>query len=950
MKNEDVELIHHILAGDEGAFVRLVERYQKQVHALVWRKIGDFHIAEEITQDTFLKVHQKLSTLKDPNQFSGWLYVIATRQCLSWLRKKRIETESLEESENEGIDEAAYSRFVSEEHAKATTETQREVVKKLLAKLKESERTVMTLHYLGEMTIDEISRFLGVSTSAIKLRLHRARQRLQKEEPMIREALSNFQLSPNLTENIIQKVENIQPTPTSAKPFIPWVIGVSTVLLIVLMLAVGSKHLSRYQQPYSLESQSELSVELIDTPIVLNLDTKPDVRNQLGENMDNQRDSDGTGEESNQVLSDNGDYTQWRLPEKAKARLGKGGITGNGIVYSPDGKHMAVASSIGIWIYDAQTGEEQDFLWSVGSFVQWRKNNQVNLPAGEPLRIICMSFSPDGKILATGNWDHTIVLWDVDTKQQIAAFTELRNKVKNNVYTVSFSADGKILASGHGDGTVYLWNVLTRQQEAVFTGHTDPVRGLSFSPTDNKILASGDMRELRLWDVVSGQYKTIWNDVLTVNFSPDGRILASGHGDGTVQLWNVKTGKNQAVLKGHARYVTTLDFSPDGKTLISGSDKTVRQWDVKTQKQKKTIVGHTNNVNSVAYSVDGSTFASSSWNRDEVRLWCADTGIQKATLNGHTPSVNSIDYSPDGKIIATGHWDGKIRLWDVSTRKLKKTLAGHTDKIWCINFSPDGKTIASGGYDNMVRLWNVETGRQIKMTIRHTVRKGYENCVRSVVFSPDGMTLASASGLEVWLWDVSTDQLKKILDVHTDKKIFNMGHTDKEIFSLSFSPDGKTIVAGGSDKTVRIWDVDTGKQKNIISERSLHFGIKSVSFSPDGRTIAGSSFNSVRLWDVKTGKRKAILTRHDFPPIRSVSFSPDGKMLASGGSGRSVRLWDVSNKRWWNVFKKRSIATFKGHVSSVTSVSFSPDSKTLASGSDDGTILLWDLTPLTKPN
>lgn len=354
MKNEDVELIHNILAGDEGAFVRLVEIYQKQVHALVWRKIGDFHIAEEITQDTFLKVHQKLSTLKDPRQFSGWLYVIATRECLAWLRKKKIETESLEESETEWIDESTYSQYIAEEHAKARVDSQREVVKKLLAKLKESERTVMILHYFGEMTMEEISRFLGVSTSAIKIRLHRARQRLQKEETMIREALENFQLTPNLTENIIQKVKNTKPTPTNVKPLIPWVVGASTVLLIVLMLGMGSKHLAWFQQPYSLDSQSELSVELVDTPITQNLEVIPDNRNQVGVFLDNQGNSSGDGQKSSQVLADTGDYSQLNLPEGAKARFSKGRI--NDISYSPDGTRIAVGCSTGVWLYDANTG------------------------------------------------------------------------------------------------------------------------------------------------------------------------------------------------------------------------------------------------------------------------------------------------------------------------------------------------------------------------------------------------------------------------------------------------------------------------------------------------------------------------------------------------------------------------------------------------------------------
>ena len=459
MKNNDVDLVHRILTGDDTAFVSLVKKYQKQVHALAWRKIGDFHIAEDITQDTFLKVYQKLSTLKDPNQFSGWLYVIATRQCLSWLRKKRIETESLEDTDIERIDEAAYSRYVAEEHAKVTTEAQREVVKKLLAKLKESERTVMTLHYLGEMTIEEISRFLGVSTSAIKLRLHRARQRLQKEEPMIREALSNFQLSPNLTDNIMQKVERINPAaPSGSKPFIPWVIGASTVLLIVLMLGMGGQYLVRFQQPYSLDAQSEMAVELIDASVVLSVEAKPDIRNQLGGHSDDNGKDDESGQESNQVLSDNVDYTEWGLPEKTKARLGKGGITGN-IAYSPDGTRLAVASHIGTWVYDAQTGVELDFLKSLGSMSgSWLSGEELrNLPKGHIGWTASVSFSPDGKTLASGG--DTIVLWDAITGKQKTVLTTLFLG-SGSVESVSFSPDGKTLASGHGDGTVRLFDVV----------------------------------------------------------------------------------------------------------------------------------------------------------------------------------------------------------------------------------------------------------------------------------------------------------------------------------------------------------------------------------------------------------------------------------------------------------------------------------------------------------
>ena len=186
---DDVQLIHRILSGDDTAFGILVKKHQKSVHALVWKKIGDFHIAEEITQDTFLIVHHKLAMLKDPHCFEGWLYKIAARQCLLFQRKKRIQTQSFESTSIKQIEKMTYSQYVAEEQAKAATEARRDIVQSLLSYLPEKERTAVTLHYFREMTCKEISRFLGVSACTVKSQLHRARCRLKKSEPMLRETL-----------------------------------------------------------------------------------------------------------------------------------------------------------------------------------------------------------------------------------------------------------------------------------------------------------------------------------------------------------------------------------------------------------------------------------------------------------------------------------------------------------------------------------------------------------------------------------------------------------------------------------------------------------------------------------------------------------------------------------------------------------------------------------------
>lgn len=189
MKNDDVKLIQRILAGDEDAFECLIEKYRKQIHAHAWRRTGDFHIAEDITQDTFLQVYQKLETLEDLTQFSRWLYAIVNNLCIAWYRKNGIHTESFEETDDTDIEIDAYSRYVAAEHVKTTDIVQRDLVQKLLTKLKESDRRVVTLHYFNEMTYSEIGSYLGVSESTIKSRLHRVRKRLKKYDSMIQETL-----------------------------------------------------------------------------------------------------------------------------------------------------------------------------------------------------------------------------------------------------------------------------------------------------------------------------------------------------------------------------------------------------------------------------------------------------------------------------------------------------------------------------------------------------------------------------------------------------------------------------------------------------------------------------------------------------------------------------------------------------------------------------------------
>ncbi len=397
-----------------------------------------------------------------------------------------------------------------------------------------------------------------------------------------------------------------------------------------------------------------------------------------------------------------------------------------------------------------------------------------------------VAFSPDGKLLATGDMNGVVILWDISSKRKILT-CKGHSKPVNSVV---FSTDGQILASGSGDQTIRLWNIPSGECFHTLYGHTSWVNSVAFS-TDGQTLASGsDDQTIRLWNISSGKcFHTLYGQhghtgwVNSVAFSVDGQTLASGSDDQTIRLWNISSGECFYTLHGYTSWVYSVAFSADGQTLASGSsDQTIRLWNISSGECFHTLYGHTGCIRSVAFSNDGQILASGS-NDQTIRLWNIPSGECFYTLHGHTDLVRSVAFSVDGQTLASGSDDQTIRLWNIPSGECFHTLHGHTSWVRSISFSHDGQTLASGSDDQTIRLWNISSGECF-----HTLH-GHTSWVYSVAFSADGQTLASCSDDSTTkIWNIETGECLKTLRNDRPYEKMNItgvkGLTEVEITSL----------------------------------------------------------------------------------------------------------------------------------------------------------------------
>jgi len=555
------------------------------------------------------------------------------------------------------------------------------------------------------------------------------------------------------------------------------------------------------------------------------------------------------------------------------------------VSFSPDSKRIA---SVG-------QGDPNVRIWDIPT------KNLVHKFYAHQDDILRVSFHPDGKRLLTGSKDGTVKIWDSDRGMEIITIPKKSlNQKRETIADASFSPDGKMIVIAQGE-QISLWDLQGNLLTSAIA-HTKTIYAAKFHPKGKLLASSGGDKTVKLWRITDattrfltelitgsssnnlsdGELQLIHtsegrsNEVLSLNFGKDGRQIAFGYQDGSVEVSDLEGDTNMKIGI-HSDGVFDVNFSLDNRYLLSASkDRSVRLWALQNA-LIDTSYGHTDNIWSVSYHPDGKIFASAGVDKS-IRLWNAD-GTFKQELQSHSNTVYSVIFSADGTKLVSASRDGTARIWDAQTGNLLHVLDGHGSQLIYAAFSHDQKTIATVGFDHKIKLWKWNDTNNPPL---QRILEGHTESIWSIAFSPDSQSIASTSNDQtIRIWNVNNGQ-----NLHTTMNTHKNGG-----LAIAYSPDGKKIASAGKDGRVKLWNAQTGVfEKEIVVNDN--FWIVGISFYPNGKAIATANVDkTIKIFDLNSGELLKTLKGHK-SEVNAVTYSPDGKYIVSASRDSTIKLWN----------------------------------------------------------
>jgi len=542
--------------------------------------------------------------------------------------------------------------------------------------------------------------------------------------------------------------------------------------------------------------------------------------------------------------------------------------------------------------------------------------------------ITSVTFAPGGELALAGRADNVVRLLNGATEKEIRPIMR-----SDWIATVVFSPNGKTLLSSARDGSIQSWDVTTEKVIRTLTGHSAPVNCVAFSP-DGKWVLSGSLDgSFKLWDIDTGvevrSFAAAGGPAAFVLFSPDGKLMLSKVSSAPPKVWDVATGKDGYLFAESDyddQYIAQVAFSPDGKRVLSRSyGGVLKLWDVESGK-KIQVFGVKGGTTCAVFSPDGRMILSGGVDGG-LRVWDTTTGVEIRTFFlGYSRVAICVVFSPDGKTALSGDTVKTLNLWDVGTGRKIRSFTGHSGMITSVAFSPDGKWILSGSLDKTVKLWDAASSREILSFTNLLSNIGQQMAEerKEVVANPSIPKEITLPG----------NKEEAPLLQEEPEAVVQMGHLEP-IISIAFSPDAKMMLSGSQDKTLKLWDVGTGKE---IRTFAGHAGpVIAVAFSPEGKTVCSAGTDRlIKIWDLDTGKEiRSIKGRQQDLPI---AFSPNAQSVLSLLSTGGGRLWNIATgKEEWT-----------DRVTRFIQASFSTDGKWAALGTADNAVFLIDGAGGTK--